>query len=198
VLVVGLMCWLAGRRIAIDRTELALPRPAQEDDALLWGPDLRLGSGRTEVEFERLAALAGDAGSAGPEDLPAQCAPGAGDPLSQPERPGGGGVPALACPPLWAVANANAMAERQRLSASTLRRQLEREGRLYQQIKDEVRRAMAFELLREGCLSIAEVAEQTGFQEPSAFHRAFKKWIGQSPVVIGPGSGWSRANPVEL
>ncbi|MBC7208937.1 MAG: AraC family transcriptional regulator ligand-binding domain-containing protein, partial [Pseudomonas sp.] len=29
VLVIGLLCWLAGRRIAIDRTELALGRPAQ-------------------------------------------------------------------------------------------------------------------------------------------------------------------------
>ncbi len=44
-----------------------------------------------------------------------------------------------------------------------------------------MRRAMAIELLREGCLSIAEIAEQTGFQEPSAFHRAFKKWTGHSP-----------------
>ncbi|MNV65291.1 DNA-binding transcriptional regulator ChbR [compost metagenome] len=40
---------------------------------------------------------------------------------------------------------------------------------------------MAFERLREGALSIAEIAEQAGFQEPSAFHRAFKKWTGQSP-----------------
>jgi hypothetical protein len=52
VLMIGMLCWLAGRRIAIDRTELAVPRPAQEDDLLLWGPDLRLGSGRTEVEFD--------------------------------------------------------------------------------------------------------------------------------------------------
>jgi len=30
-------------------------------------------------------------------------------------------------------------------------------------------------------MSVAEIAEQAGFQEPSAFHRAFKKWTGQSP-----------------
>ena len=37
VLMVGLLCWLGGRRVAIDRTELAVARPAQEDDLLLWG-----------------------------------------------------------------------------------------------------------------------------------------------------------------
>ena len=182
VLVVGLLCWLAGRRIAIDRTELALTRPAQEDDTLLWGPDLRLGSGRTEVEFDsawlRLPVM---------QDLPAlktflRSAP---QGLVIRFRNQNGLVAEvyrhLRARHYGQWPTLNAMAERQRLSASSFRRQLEREGRSYQQIKDEVRRAMAFELLREGCLSIAEIAEQTGFQEPSAFHRAFKKWTGQSP-----------------
>jgi AraC-like DNA-binding protein len=182
VLVVGLLCWLAGRRIAIDRTELALPRPAQEDDALLWGPDLRLGSGRTEVEFDSawlrlpvvqdLAALKTFLRSA-PQGLVIRFRNQNGlvaEVYRHLRARHYGQWPTL-----------NAMAERQRVSASSFRRQLEREGRSYQQIKDEVRRAMAFELLREGRLSIAEIAGQTGFQEPSAFHRAFKKWTGQSP-----------------
>ncbi|HEK1768738.1 TPA: AraC family transcriptional regulator [Pseudomonas putida] len=182
VLVVGLLCWLAGRRISIDRTELAVARPAQDDDTLLWGPDLRLGSGRTEVEFDSawlrlpvvqdLAALKTFLRSA-PQGLVIRFR-NQGDLVAEVYRHlrsrGYGQWPTL-----------TAMAERQGLSASTFRRQLEREGRSYQQIKDEVRRAMAFERLREGQLSIAEIAEQTGFQEPSAFHRAFKKWTGQSP-----------------
>ncbi|MBC7210180.1 MAG: helix-turn-helix transcriptional regulator, partial [Pseudomonas sp.] len=166
----------------IDRTELALGRPAQEDDALLWGPDLRLGSGRTEVEFDSawlrlpvvqdLTALKGFLRSA-PQGLVIRFRNQNGlvaEVYRHLRARHYGQWPTL-----------NAMAERQRLSASSFRRQLEREGRSYQQIKDEVRRAMAFELLREGHLSIAEIAEHTGFQEPSAFHRAFKKWTGQSP-----------------
>ena len=182
VLVIGLLCWLAGRRIAIDRTEFALARPAQNDDALLWGPDLRLGSGRTEVEFDAawlrlpvvqdLAALKTFLHSA-PQGLVIRFR-NQGDLVAEVYRHlrarHYGQWPTLA-----------AMAERQGLSASTFRRQLDREGRSYQQIKDEVRRAMAFERLRDTRLSIAEVAEQTGFQEPSAFHRAFKKWTGSSP-----------------
>lgn len=182
VLVVGLLCWLAGRRLAIDRTELAVARPAQEDDLLLWGPDLRLGSGRTEVEFDsaylRLPVVQ-DLGSlktflrSAPQGLVIRFRNQNGL-VAQVYRHlrarRYGQWPTLA-----------ALAVQQGVSASTFRRQLEREGRSYQQIKDEVRRAMAFERLREGALSIAEIAEQAGFQEPSAFHRAFKKWTGQSP-----------------
>ncbi|MFF7062762.1 AraC family transcriptional regulator ligand-binding domain-containing protein [Pseudomonas sp. NPDC008258] len=182
VLMIGMLCWLAGRRIAIDRTELAVARPAQEDDLLLWGPDLRLGSGRTEVEFDSdylrlpvvqdVVALKTFLRSA-PQGLVIRF------------RNQNGLVAEVyrhlrtRCYGQWPTLTA--LAQQQGISASTFRRQLEREGRSYQQIKDEVRRAMAFERLREGVLSIAEIAEQAGFQEPSAFHRAFKKWTGHSP-----------------
>jgi len=182
VLMIGMLCWLAGRRIAIDRTELAVSRPAQEDDLLLWGPDLRLGSGRTEVEFDSaylrlpvvqdLATLKTFLRSA-PQGLVIRFRNQNGlvaEVYRHLRARHYGQWPTLA-----------ALAQLHGISASTFRRQLEREGRSYQQIKDEVRRAMAFERLREGVLSIAEIAEQAGFQEPSAFHRAFKKWTGQSP-----------------
>lgn len=75
----------------------------------------------------------------------------------------------------------------QHLSPSTFRkgRKLEREGCSYQEIKDEVRRGVAFEQLRLSNASIGDIAEQLGFQEPSAFHRAFKKWTGESGTVSG-------------
>lgn len=182
VLVISLLCWLAGRRIAIDRTELAIARPAQEDDALMWGADLRLGSGRSEVEFDaqylRLPVV---------QDLTAlktflRTAPqwlvirfrhqhGLAAKVYRHLR--------ARCHGQWPTLTE--MAALERISASTFRRQLAREGRSFQQIKDEVRRAMAFDCLRDDTLSIAEIAELTGFQESSAFHRAFRKWTGQSP-----------------
>ncbi|SDJ15726.1 Helix-turn-helix domain-containing protein [Pseudomonas delhiensis] len=73
------------------------------------------------------------------------------------------------------------MAAQLTLSESAFRRQLEREGFSYQMIKHEVRRALAFECLDDARLSIAEIAARCGFQEPSAFHRAFRQWTGMSP-----------------
>ncbi|MCL6270865.1 AraC family transcriptional regulator [Sansalvadorimonas sp. 2012CJ34-2] len=67
------------------------------------------------------------------------------------------------------------------MSTQTLRRRLKAEGNSYREIKDSIRRDIAvYHLLRQD-LSINEIAEATGFAEPSTFHRAFKKWTGLTP-----------------
>jgi AraC-like DNA-binding protein len=67
------------------------------------------------------------------------------------------------------------------MSARTLRRRLEKEGSSYQRIKDNARRDLAISLLHREGMTVSEVAELVGFSDPSAFHRSFKKWTGQSP-----------------
>ncbi len=67
------------------------------------------------------------------------------------------------------------------MSARTLRRRLEKEGTSYQKIKDNARRDKAISLLSRERMTISDVAERVGFSDPSAFHRSFKKWTGQSP-----------------
>ena len=67
------------------------------------------------------------------------------------------------------------------MSARTLRRRLEKEGTSYQRIKDNARRDVAISMLSRDRLTVSEVAEHVGFSDPSAFHRSFKKWTGQSP-----------------
>lgn len=76
---------------------------------------------------------------------------------------------------------ADRVAERLNMSVTTLRRHLQVEGTSFQRLKDEVRMEAAFHYL--GCpdLSNREIAERLGFDEVSAFFRAFKKWTGQTP-----------------
>ncbi|MTI13226.1 AraC family transcriptional regulator [Sansalvadorimonas verongulae] len=67
------------------------------------------------------------------------------------------------------------------MSTQTLRRRLKGEGNSYREIKDSIRRDIAvYHLLRQD-MSINDIAEVTGFAEPSTFHRAFKKWTGLTP-----------------
>lgn len=78
-----------------------------------------------------------------------------------------------------------AVARRIGQSERTLRRHLEREGRTFRALVDEVRRERARELIEERRLSHKEIAFLLGFSEPSAFSRAFKRWTGVAPRDAG-------------
>jgi len=73
------------------------------------------------------------------------------------------------------------VAEKMHISPQTLRRHLREEGTSFQGLKDQLRRDMAIYHLSRAELSLQQIAEQLGFSEPSAFHRAFKKWTGLTP-----------------
>lgn len=67
------------------------------------------------------------------------------------------------------------------LSARTLRRRLARLGYTFRDLVDEARQELACDALQRPDSSIKEVAYTLGFAEPSAFHRAFKRWTGVTP-----------------
>ena len=60
-------------------------------------------------------------------------------------------------------------------------RRLASAGVSYQELVEQARCDEAERHLSETSLSIAEVACLPGYSEPSAFHRAFKRWRGVSP-----------------
>jgi AraC-like DNA-binding protein len=68
------------------------------------------------------------------------------------------------------------------MSPQVVRRRLANEGTSYQQIKDAIRCEAAQQLLANPELSIMDIAISTGFSEPAAFSRSFKKWTGESPA----------------
>jgi len=65
-----------------------------------------------------------------------------------------------------------------------IQRRLAATGVSYQDLLDESRREAAERYLSESPLSIAELAYLLGYSEPSAFHRAFKRWFGRSPLAF--------------
>ncbi|WP_075098158.1 AraC family transcriptional regulator [Sandaracinus amylolyticus] len=75
-----------------------------------------------------------------------------------------------------------ALARRMHASPRTLQRRLDDERTTFGALLDAVRRSRALALVEAG-VSIAEVAWMLGYSEPSAFHRAFRRWTGETPAT---------------
>ncbi|MGQ3671449.1 AraC family transcriptional regulator [Xanthobacter sp. TB0136] len=79
---------------------------------------------------------------------------------------------------------AEELAEMLHVSRRTLHRQLHEEGASLQQIKDDIRRERAMELLRRNNRPLKQVAHLVGFRNEKSFMRAFKTWTGHTPGEI--------------
>jgi AraC-like DNA-binding protein len=93
------------------------------------------------------------------------------------------GVPAIG-----QVARQLAMAPR------TLQRRLAAEGVTYEQVVDGARCEAAERLLADATLAVGEIGYLLGFSEPSAFHRAFKRWHDMTPQDYRSTSRRERAD----
>jgi AraC-like DNA-binding protein len=79
------------------------------------------------------------------------------------------------------------VASKLNMTSRTLRRKLTKEGSRFQQLKDNVRRDRAINLLEQRTLSISEIGLKVGFTEAATFSRAFKQWTGVSPSAYRQG-----------
>lgn len=66
-------------------------------------------------------------------------------------------------------------------SPRSLQRKLQEEGLTYQQMADSIRKSLAIHFLESGQHPIKEVSYILGYNELSAFSRAFKRWTGTTP-----------------
>ncbi|NMZ51981.1 AraC family transcriptional regulator [Pseudomonas poae] len=183
MIVHGVACWLAGRRIPILAIELRCPQPDFCDDyRVMFSDNLRFDRPRTRMIF---AADCLDLPiKRSPQELqrflahaPANILVKYRDPQSLATRikhdlrqlppdtwPETDGLAASLC-----------------VSASTLRRRLAEEGQTYQGLKDNVRKELAIVWLAEPQISFAEIAARLGFADTSSFYKAFRKWSGSNP-----------------
>ncbi len=88
---------------------------------------------------------------------------------------------------------AETVARHLHLSTRTLHRHLRQEGASLQDLKDEVRRERAIELLCRTEKPIKQVALAVGFADEKSFARAFKEWTGHSPGEYRRSSALPRA-----
>lgn len=174
--------WLIGQRIRLEEATFTYTQPAHASEyELLFPCTRRFSAGRTSLLFHaRYLAmpLLQDERTLkqflqhSPADLLAR--PDGGDSLiSQIRR-----LLGRDCSN-WP--DLDTVAQQLHMSPQTLRRHLREEGSSFQELKDHLRRDLAIYHLGRADLTIQDIAEQLGFSEPSAFHRAFKKWTGLTP-----------------
>ncbi|TDF77882.1 AraC family transcriptional regulator [Pseudomonas sp. H9] len=183
MIVHGVACWLAGRRIPILAIELRCAEPPFCDDyrvmfsenlqfdrprsrMIIAADCLDLPLKRSDEELQRFLS-----------ELPGNILVKYRDPASLARRirqdllqmdPGH-----------WP--DADSLARQLCLSTSTLRRRLAEEGQTYQGLKDSVRRELAITWLAEVELGFADIADRLGFADTSSFYKAFRKWFGCNP-----------------
>ena len=183
MIVHGVTCWLAGRRIPILAIELRCAQPDYCGDyEVMFSENLRFDRPRTRMIFaadyldapikrsnEELQRFLAQAPAnilvkyRDPQSLASQ--------IKQDLRQ----LPAEQWP------ETQGMAQSLHLSASTLRRRLAEEGQTFQGLKDGVRKELAIGWLAEPDLSFADIALRLGFADTSSFYKAFRKWSGTNP-----------------
>lgn len=67
------------------------------------------------------------------------------------------------------------------ISSRTLRRQLAEQDTSFRALVDEVRQALAEEMLRAGGFGTEEIAARLGYAEVASFIHAFRRWAGVTP-----------------
>lgn len=184
ILVYGLVCWLVGRRIPLAAARFRCAAPAAVDEyRLMFCDDMAFDQDASYVDLSP-AFL----------DLPVIQTPDSartflrnapGNFVVKYRNPGSFAARVrrtLRALPAASWPDADTLAHRLNVAPATLRRRLKHEGHTCQSIKDELRRDLAIAALQDPRRSVADVAAAVGFAEPSAFHRAFRKWTGMRPA----------------
>ena len=175
-------CWLCGTRLPLLRVNLHYPPPRHRDEYhYLFHTETRFNQPHADFVFaRRLLSLPVVRSNTELEDylqrVPYEL-------LHMPDQEGSytEQIRRYLKKSLPQLPNYEHIAEALGVGAQTLRRRLAQEGCDYRQLKHELLRDLAIDLLADPELDIKSISYQLGFSEPSAFIRSFKKWTGSSP-----------------
>lgn len=180
--------WLVGRRLPIDVVQLPYPMPdGVEDYDLLFGAPLEFDSPAPALVLRN--EVLGLPIVRSEEDLEEWLRKSPSDLLTN--RDYGTSVADQVRRILerglrgdWPTADD--VSAQLAMSTQHLRRVLREEGTSMSAIKEELLRDAAIASLVRADESIAALSDRLGFSEPSAFHRAFRRWTGSAPGAYRP------------
>jgi AraC-like DNA-binding protein len=185
----GLSCWLAGRGLALEHVIFPYRRPPHAADyALIFTEDSRFaptlpgGKGTLVASFNaNLLELPIRRDEAALNTF-LEGAPGKITTLYRRDREMVIRVRDLLRAAMPTPLALDDIAARLHLSPRTVHRRLEEEGSSFRSIKDALRRDMALARLIKTRDPIARIATDLGYNDTSAFYRAFVEWTGMAPA----------------
>lgn len=179
----GLSCWLVGRSVPLEEVAFPYDQPPHVGDyALIYTARSRFGAACLEARFQ-----------ANLLDLPLrrdetallnflEGAPGKLTTLYRRDRQMVLRVRDALRDALPQVLELDVVAGLIHLSPRTLERRLTQEGSSFRAIKDALRRDMALSRLVKTDHSVARIAADLGYADPSALYRACVDWTGKAPA----------------
>ncbi|MFW1859534.1 AraC family transcriptional regulator [Acinetobacter defluvii] len=183
MLIHGLICWLSGQRLIINKIQLKCAAPLDDHDyKVRFCENIQYHADENYIQFDASylkIAIKQDQKSwykfirNTPENLLVR--------FKNPHALSSIIRKSLMQHPPVEWLELNSLAQQLNMSEATIQRRLKTEGTSYQQLKNEIRRDTAIELLTTTTKTLQEISDELYFQDPSAFHRAFKKWTGVSP-----------------
>ncbi|CAN5348233.1 AraC family transcriptional regulator [soil metagenome] len=182
MLVQGVASWMIERRIPFARIDLTYPPPAHAADYLqLYPGPVHFGQPVTALYLD--AALMGEPIRQDKAALGTflRNAPMDWFYVSVSERPQTHRVRDHLQGRLDQPQTVESVARMLHTSARTLARRLAAEGTSFQSIKDELRRDSAIAQLTRTGAPVAAIGAMLGFDDPTAFNRAFRQWTGSTP-----------------
>ena len=183
----AMACWLVGRGLALDSVRFPYPRPAHAADyGLVYTEHSTFGGPSLVAALD--PALLDLPVRRDDSDLAAflEGAPGRITMLYRRDRELARNLRAILSAALPRALGLEEAARELHLSPRTLHRRLRDEGASFRAIKDALRRDLALIRLAKPGESVARVAAELGYSEPSAFFRAFQGWTREAP------SAWRR------
>ena len=197
VMVLGLGCWLVGRRILISSASFAFTKPAHFSEyEAIFGSRLAFEQPVTRIQFSssylklpviQSAATLKQFLREAPENILVKYKNKTG--LTATIRKH------IKANLPHALPTAALISRRLHMTQSTLARRLRSEGHTYQSIKNDVRRELAVKYLTDTSKGVRAIATALGFLDRTSFHRAFLKWTGDSPSAYRLSSRGNQTLP---
>lgn len=178
----GLLSWLARYEVPVKSVDFVFERPAFEEDyAVVFPAPVQFGRAETSIAFDPDVLGPTQVRTSADLDVFLTNAPRDWIFTRSSKHTQSLRVRSFLIRSGWDKANLADAARAAHMTPRTLMRRLELDGTTFQSIKDALRRDLAIGHLQAGRKNVEAIAQDLGFSSAASFHKAFRRWTGNTP-----------------